>query len=140
MFSVHKTFSRTRSAVLALILAPSAGAMAGNDVGFISAVKGKPQVQIAAGRVEPAALMKPLAPGAKIILGQNESIKFCHESASKTFSVEGAGSVSIGDIGVNTEAGGPKVVAAGVCPSSSTPSETGGILSRGGLKPATSPK
>lgn len=115
-------------------------AHAGADVGFISAVKGKPQVQYGSGKVEAATVTRQLSPGAKVILGQNESFKFCHESASKTFSVEGAGAVSIGDIGVNTEPGGPKVVVSGVCNSSSTPSETGGILSRGGLKPANSPK
>ncbi len=121
---------------LALICSPAA---AGPDVGFISSVKGRPHVQNAAGKIVPVTLMQPLAPGAKIILGANESVGFCHESASKTFRVEGAGAISIGDVGINTEAGGPKVVTAGVCNSSSTPSETGGVLLRS-FRPPSSPK
>ena len=83
--------------------------------------------------------MQPLSPGAVIILRNNESIGFCHESASKIYRVEGAGTAYIGTVGVNTEAGGPKVVAVGVCSSSSTPSETGGVLLRS-FRPPSSPK
>jgi hypothetical protein len=138
----HTTFRvlATAACLAPVSYAAAIEARANPDVGFISAVKGKPQVQYVGGRTETAIVTRQLSPGVKVTLAPNESFKFCHESASKTFSVEGAGSVSIGDIGVNTEAGGPKVVVSGVCNSSSTPSETGGILSRGGLKPASSPK
>ncbi len=109
------------------------------DVGFISALKGRPQIRMATGKVVPATLMQPLAPGVSIVLSVNESFGFCHESASRTFRIEGEGVVHVGDVGINTTPGGPRVTALGPCTTSSTPSETGGILSRG-FKPPSSPK
>jgi hypothetical protein len=53
--------------------------------------------------------------------------------------VEGAGVAYVGDVGVNTEPGGAKVIAAGVCSMSATPSETGGVLLRS-IRPPASPK
>jgi hypothetical protein len=138
--AVSLTFRRL---AVALALAPTCAlaedALAGPDVGFVSSVKGRPQVQTAAGKLTPVTLMQPLSPGAVIVLRQNESIGFCHESASKIFRVEGAGAAYIGDVGVNTEPGGPKVTATGVCNSSAAPSETGGVLLRS-FRPPSSPK
>jgi hypothetical protein len=123
----------------AICLTPGLAVAAGSEVGFVSAVKGRPQLQNGTGRLSPLTLMQPLAPGAIIVLRANESVGFCHESASRIYRVEGAGVAYIGDVGVNTEPGGAKVLTAGVCTSSATPSETGGVLLRS-IRPPASPK
>ncbi len=134
-----------RLLALIMFMTPLSGgiateAAAAPDVGTVSAVSGAPQVQNANGRTLALRQKQPLASGAVIVLRSNESIGFCHESAGKIFKVEGAGSVYVGEIGINTEPGGPKVTIIGVCPPSSTPSDTGGVLLRGGIKPPSSPK
>lgn len=123
----------------ALIGISAGAAQSGLDVGFVSSVRGKPQLRNTSGKTTNITLMRPLSPGSTIVLGVNESFGFCHESAARTYRVEGEGEVRIGDLGINTEPGGPKVIVSGVCNSASTPSETGGILSRG-FKPPSSPK
>jgi hypothetical protein len=109
------------------------------NVGFVSAVRGKPQVLDADGRLGPVTLMQPLYPGAMIVLRSNESVAICHEGASRTFRVDGAGAAYVGHVGINSDPGGPRVAATGACAVASTPSETGGVLLRS-LRPPASAK
>ena len=141
MFAVRTHRVLCLHAVLALSVMQSAStaALAGADVGFVSSMQGKPQVLIPPGRLAPVTLMQTLSPGAMIVLRAKESVRFCHEAASKTFRIEGAGAVYVGDVGINREPGGPTIAETGVCNSSSIPSETGGVLLRS-LRPPSSPK
>jgi hypothetical protein len=107
------------------------------NVGFISAVRGKPQILDADGRLGPLSLMQPLSPGVMIVLRSNESVAICHEGASRTFRVDGAGAAYVGMVGVDSDPGGPRVAATGACAVASTPSETGGVLLRSVRPPAS---
>lgn len=115
------------SAFCALI-ASVAPARAQGDVAFVSAVKGKPQLQVDSRRSTPLGLMQVLASGATIALRATDSVDVCHESAAKTFHVEGAGVVRIEPTGLGAE--GPRVTELGGCDSSAAPGETGGVLLR----------
>ena len=145
MLSVEKRHSRTIGflALAACVVGSSTVARSAADVGTIVSMSGRPQMQQVGGKVIPARPLESLSPGARIILKAGETVSFCHESGGRTYKIEGAGVVFVGDVGVNTDVGGPKVTAVGKCDASPTTSDTGGVLSRGGsnmLKPPSSPK
>lgn len=116
----------------------TAAAKSGTEVGFVSSLRGKPQVRDTTGKTWPVGLMDSLSPGARIILRPGDSVGFCHESTSRTYRIEGIGEVYVGDVGINVEPGGPSVTTVGACNSTSTPSETGGVLLRGMDPPQSS--
>jgi hypothetical protein len=141
MLHVRKMRSRALSLVslLACVAGSATSARSATDVGTIVALNGRPQVQPASGKLYPARAFDSLSPGARLILKSGESVNFCHEGVGRIFRVEGEGFALIGARGVDVETGGPRVSDAGKCEASATPSETGGMLSRG-LRPAASPK
>ncbi|GGH19223.1 hypothetical protein GCM10007036_21940 [Alsobacter metallidurans] len=120
------------------LVAPGAACAQEQPAGYVSALRGKPQV-LADGRLAPMALMQTLPAGAMVVLRAREGFAFCHEGASKTFRVEGAGAVHVGQGGIDADGDGPRIAPMGACAPPASPSETGGVLLRS-VRPPASPK
>lgn len=120
-----------RVSLSAAILA-SAGAVswATSNVGFVSLVRGRPQIQNGAGQRIPMRLMQSLGPGTILVLGESDTIGFCHEAAATSYRIEGAGSALIQSDRIVAHSGGTRILPVGRCGETASSSETGGVLLR----------
>jgi hypothetical protein len=120
---------------LVVLIAVGAGTFAApvsaaNDIGFVSAIRGRPQAQDLKGKWIPVKLMQTLFTGETLALQKNDSIGICHETASTAYRVEGSGTLLLVETGITTQSGSLKVTPVGACATSATPQETGGVLLR----------
>jgi hypothetical protein len=105
-----------------------------SNVGFVSLVRGRPQMQNGQGQHIPMRLMQGVAPGTILILGAADAVGFCHEPAATSYRLEGAGSVLVAPDNIVPRSGSTRVLSVGRCGATANSSETGGVLLRS-IKP-----
>jgi hypothetical protein len=103
---------------------------AASNVGFVSLVRGRPQMQNGTGQRAPMRLMQGLAPGTVLLLGAADTVGFCHEPAATSYRIEGEGSVLVAPDRIVAQSGGTRITTVGRCGATASSSETGGVLLR----------